>query len=64
MSSGLVICSKCRRELHQDGIPSQEHGWRHCEDKTPRCAGAHTDYATPDQVKGVACLADDYRMPI
>jgi len=50
MSSGLVICSVCKREVHQDGpasthttitgAPYTLHGWQHCEDKTPRCDGA------------------------
>ena len=41
MSYGLVVCSKCSREVHQDW-PHQ--GWRHCEDKTPRCDGASSIY--------------------
>ena len=37
MSYGIVICSKCKREVHQDG---SEHSWRHCEDKTAICQNA------------------------
>lgn len=44
MSTGLVICSNCRREVHQDGDKGVENGWRHCEDKTPICAVAHAAY--------------------
>jgi hypothetical protein len=40
MSSGLVICNNCRREVHQDGDPNQAYGWRHCNDKTPACGFA------------------------
>lgn len=58
MSWGLVVCSVCRREVHQDG-PRQHStmncrcpkdsgfcpaGWRHCEDKTARCDGATSQY--------------------
>lgn len=67
MSAGLVVCSKCRREVHQDGPRDQAAGsrsWRHCEDKTARCDGATSEHATPEQVQGVACFADDYRMPL
>ena len=45
MSYGIVICSVCKREVHQDG---PNHTWTHCEDKTPRCEKAHSSY--PDNV--------------
>lgn len=41
MSYGIVICSVCKSEVHQDG---ENHGWRHCEDKTPRCEGGSSGY--------------------
>ncbi len=58
MGSGLVVCSACKREVHQNG-PLQHTdgcrcksnntgfcraGWTHCEDKTPLCAGAESVY--------------------
>ena len=56
MSWGLVICSKCKREVHQDG-PGKT--WRHCEDKTPRCEGASSDYPTSQaEIVGRACYMD------
>jgi hypothetical protein len=60
MSTGLVICSTCRREVHQDSRRSPlEKGWYHCDDGTPRCAGAHSAYPqTADEVRGPACCAD------
>lgn len=64
MSSGIVICSKCKREVHQDGprVPSGSFTvatWRHCEDKTPRCAGATSDYPrSVADIVGKWCGAD------
>lgn len=73
MSAGLVICSNCSREVHQDG-PRQHNamrckcphdtgwcpaGWRHCEDKTPRCEGASSAYPKQkDYIVGGYCGAD------
>ena len=57
MSFGLVICSTCKREVHQDG---ENHTWRHCEDKSPRCEGADSVY--PSDKSGIAgkfCGMDD-----
>ena len=34
MSYGILMCSKCKREIHQDG---PNYTWLHCEDKTPIC---------------------------
>lgn len=57
MSYGLVICSVCKREVHQDG-PNQT--WRHCEDKTPRCAGAVSAYPqTTNEIRGKWCGRDN-----
>jgi hypothetical protein len=66
MSYGLAICSTCLREVHQDG-PKDEHDrstWTHCEDKSPRCAGAVSRYPDPANgvdVVGRACRADEVR---
>lgn len=58
MSYGLVVCSYCNREIHQDG---PDHTWRHCEDKTPRCIGAAGRYpATAGEIVGTWCGADDF----
>jgi len=60
MSTGLVICSKCRREVHQDGPKEHEKGWRHCEDKSSRCAGAQSDYpVSRTEIVGRWCGQDD-----
>lgn len=59
MSTGMVICSRCRRELHQWGHQSIERGWLHCEDNTPRCEGATSDYPRrAEDVRGEYCEAD------
>lgn len=56
MSYGVVACSKCRREVHQNGpvvhhssckTPTRcycPHGWTHCEDLSARCEGAESSY--------------------
>ena len=64
MSTGVVVCSLCRREIHQDGerdIPGQT-GWRHCDDKSPRCFGAKADYPLSDEPLGKWCGRDDIGM--
>lgn len=54
MSHGIVICSKCKRELHQDG------GWFHCEDDTPRCDYGSSEYVeNPNDIKGKWCGRDE-----
>jgi hypothetical protein len=67
MSSGLVICSVCRREVHQDGptpapTPPDRYpstGWTHCEDGTPRCDGATSTYPTSRaEIVGRFCACD------
>ena len=56
MSTGLVICSICKREVHQDG---ENHSWRHCEDKTLRCEGASSVYPkSKDEIMGKYCGCD------
>jgi hypothetical protein len=62
MSSGIVVCSKCNREVHQDGdmLLTGSRGWRHCEDKTARCPGASSVYPNSVRdIKGPYCGRDD-----
>lgn len=57
MSTGLVICSTCKREVHQDG---ENQTWRHCEDKSSRCAGAKSIYpSSKAEIVGKFCGGDD-----
>lgn len=59
MSTGMVICSICQREVHQDGDKSVSNGWRHCEDKSPRCAGGSSTYPKwAEDVLGFYCGMD------
>ena len=48
MNYGIVICSKCNREVHQhwtsDDIAVTFDGWYHCEDKSSLCQGATMIY--------------------
>lgn len=62
MSCGLVICSACKREVHQDGeFDGPSRGWRHCVDKTARCEGATSKYPeSTAEIAGRFCGADDY----
>jgi hypothetical protein len=56
MSTGLVICRKCFREVHQDG---ENRSWRHCEDKTPMCPGGSAIYPLSEKyIKGKWCGKD------
>ncbi len=58
MSYGLVICSVCKREVHQTSPGS--NGWTHCEDSTPRCPGAVSAYpASDEEIVGKYCGRDD-----
>jgi hypothetical protein len=62
MSTGLVICSVCRCEVHQDGArdPQGTATWRHCHDKTPRCPGASSIYPrSRDDIVGPWCGRDN-----
>ena len=59
MSCGLVVCSECKREIHQE----RGGRWYHCEDGTDRCDGAIAHYAERYQVKGKACFRDDIAEP-
>lgn len=59
MSAGLVICSVCRKEVHQDG-PKQT--WRHCSrfhGWTSLCEQADKVYPkTREEIVGLFCQAD------
>lgn len=55
MSCGLMVCSKCKREVHQgcDAV-FPPNGWYHCrgtrwEADGPMCAGASPVY--PERMK-------------
>jgi hypothetical protein len=52
MSTGIVICSTCHREVHQDGDRDLRNGWLHCENGLPICIGASAVY--PDSVGDIA----------
>lgn len=57
MSTGIVVCSVCYREVHQTG-----GGWTHCEYGLPICAGAKPVY--PGNVKRIVgkwCGRDDFQ---
>ena len=63
MSSGLVICSKCKREVHQRGwmpLPDGRRSiWHHCEDSTDMCDGADAVYPkSTAEIQGDWCGAD------
>jgi hypothetical protein len=49
MSYGIVICTICRREVHQN--PNSRE-WYHCEDQTSRCVGANC--IAPDEPSDIA----------
>ena len=55
MSTGIVVCSICSREVHQ----SVYHKWTHCEDATPLCPYAERVYPkSTDEIKGAWCGSD------
>lgn len=57
MSTGIVVCSLCRREVHQDG---PHHTWTHCDDKSPRCVGAVSSYPSDkSEIVGPYCGVDE-----
>lgn len=74
MSTGLLVCTVCSREVHQDGPREHSLGrcrcplntgfcratWLHCEDKSPLCVGATTAYPkTRAVIVGAYCGADE-----
>lgn len=62
MSTGIVFCSACRREVHQHGRGGT---WLHCEDRSPICPSTPTDTVAPqypnrlDDIVGRWCGRDD-----
>lgn len=62
MSTGMVICSQCGREVHQNGPRDVRNGWRHCRqsgEQTGLCNGAIAVYPKrAEDVKGWACQMD------
>lgn len=64
MSSGLVICSTCGKEVHQDG---PKHTWRHCSrfhGWTPICDKAGAIYPQRrEEITGMCCQADGLMPP-
>jgi hypothetical protein len=60
LSSGVVMCQGCRREVHQwgpkvDGRPT----WVHCDNRSPICAGCHAVYPNDlEQLVGPWCGVD------
>lgn len=68
MSNGIVVCSICGREVHQDGPAVkvgayEQYTWLHCEDKTPRCEGAISDFAMGKDPVGKWCGRDGWTVP-
>ncbi len=56
MSTGLVICSHCKHEVHQD----LDHKWTHCDTGTPICHGASAKYPdNKEEIQGTFCGRDD-----
>jgi hypothetical protein len=56
MSTGIVICSVCFRELHQ----SPNRKWYHCEDNSLECKEGYHEYAMElKRIKGRWCGADN-----
>jgi len=55
MSTGIVVCSQCKREIHQ----GFDMGWFHCEGQTARCQGASSIYpASTHEIIGKWCGID------
>lgn len=62
MSCGIVVCSLCRREIHQTGTPQNpQWEWTHCDDGTPQCPHGERDWARAGEPKGKWCGRDDMR---
>ena len=62
MSTGLVICSACGREVHQNGPSDIRKGWRHCRfsgEQSSLCTHGEVVYPRfAEDVKGWACQMD------
>lgn len=71
MSYGLVICSKCKREVHQssitvnyrpnlDGTGTISPKWYHCEDGSLICEGAMSKFPkSREEIVGKPCMKDE-----
>ena len=58
MSYGMVICSACKREVHQAGDKS----WFHCDDKTARCQTAVSIFPNDaSEIIGKYCGSDEMK---
>ena len=65
MSYGIVMCSICHREVHQDGPRDNGNGWRHCEDRSIICTGGQASYPeSVEQIKGKWCGRDGFVKPV
>lgn len=58
MSCGIMVCSVCRREIHQDGPKNGRHTWRHCNTKSAICYDACPDWAAVGEPRDEFCGAD------
>lgn len=59
MSYGIVICSECKREVHQ-GSWMVDRAWVHCDDSTVICQSATAVYPkSKAEIKGHYCGKDD-----
>ena len=65
MSTGLVVCSICKKEVHQDGkrdLTTGRAAWHHCSrfhNWTPICKDAMATYPQSRQeIVGLFCQAD------
>lgn len=59
MSTGMVICSRCQREVHQWGDHRIRRAWVHCDDRSPICDTATAAYPmSVEDVRGDYCCAD------
>ena len=60
MSWGMVMCSTCKREVHQARRPSDGVlYWYHCDDKSDICPHSQADYVrSTTEVKGKWCGFD------
>lgn len=67
MSSGIVVCSRCNRVVHQDGTKNEKgvlmwvHCWHKGDERSLMCEPATAIYASNlDRGLGVAlCRADE-----
>ncbi len=64
MSYGLVICSFCKREVHQDGTKDAttgRHAWKHCNTGSWICHDAKAIHPqSRDEIMAEFCGADDF----